>query len=231
LTPTGPSEAVNGSGLLGKSYAVSAMAAAGQARRLVEYRPGHPVISLYMDLDPEQFATPPARAAQIRSLIDQAHRNLEAQNGLSHADRVALKADIARIDDFLSSPEAPFKGVRALAVFCSGQAELFEVVPLSRPTEARAVIRPSPYVEPLVAALQMNRWLVALVSRHDGRVLAANGSRSTCPAPPRSRSGARWRSSSPRTRSAPSATHLIGSRPASGVAEKGWADRTTRSRR
>jgi peptide chain release factor subunit 1 len=147
------------------------MDAVGQARRLIDYRPGHPVISLYMNLDPERFATPPARASQIRSLVDQARRDLEAQVGLTHDDLVTLRADIQRIDEFLSSTQAPFKGARALAVFCSGQAGLFEVLQLSRPTEARVVIGPAPFVEPLVPALEARRWLVALVSRREGRVL------------------------------------------------------------
>ena len=150
---------------------MSTIAAGGLARRLIEYRPGHPVVSLYVDLDPEQFATPPARASQIRSLLDQADRDLEAQDGLSHDERVSLKADLERIDDFLTSPEAPYKGARGLALFCSGQVGLFEVLQLLRPTEARVVIGPSPFVEPLVAALEFRRWLVALVSRREGRVL------------------------------------------------------------
>jgi len=150
---------------------VSTTEAAGQARRLIEYKPGHPVISLYMDLDPERFATPPARDSQIRSLVDQARRTLEAQDGLGHDERVGLKADIQHIDEFLTSTQAPFKGARALAVFCSGQVGLFEVLQLSRPTEARVVIAPTPFVEPLVAALEAQRWLIALVSRRDGRVI------------------------------------------------------------
>jgi peptide chain release factor subunit 1 len=147
------------------------MDAVGRARRLIDYRPGHPVISLYMNLDPERFATPPARASQIRSLVDQARRDLEAQDGLTHDDLVTLRADIQRIDEFLSSTQAPFKGARALALFCSGQAGLFEVLQLSRPTEARVVIGPAPFVEPLVPALEARRWVVALVSRREGRVL------------------------------------------------------------
>ena len=150
---------------------MSTTEAAGQARRLIEYKPGHPVISLYMDLDPERFATPPARDSQIRSLVDQARRTLEAQDGLGHDERVGLKADIQHIDEFLTSTQAPFKGARALAVFCSGQVGLFEVLQLSRPTEARVVIAPTPFVEPLVAALEAQRWLIALVSRRDGRVI------------------------------------------------------------
>jgi peptide chain release factor subunit 1 len=150
---------------------VSTIEASGQARRLIEYRPGHPVISLYMDLDPERFATPPARASQIRSLLDRAHRDLEALGDLTHDERVSLRRDLDRIDDFLTSPEAPYKGARGLALFCSSQVDLFEVLQLPRSTEARVVIGATPFVEPLVADLQSRRWLVALVSRREGRVL------------------------------------------------------------
>jgi peptide chain release factor subunit 1 len=150
---------------------VDSVAAAGQVRRLIEHRTGHPVISLYLDLDPERFATAPARASQIRSLIDQAARDLESIDGLSHDDRIGLRAVLQRVDDYLNSPEAPFKGARALGVFCSGQDDLFEVIQLPRPTEGRVVIGRTPYVEPLIASLQQRRWLVALVSRRHGRVL------------------------------------------------------------
>ncbi|MBV8998745.1 MAG: hypothetical protein JO304_06780, partial [Solirubrobacterales bacterium] len=146
--------------------------AADSARRLIEHRTGHPIISLYLDLDPERFATAPARAAQVRSLIDQASRQLDgAADGLSHEDRVTLRADLQRIEAYLNSREPPFKGAGALGVFCSGRDEVFEVVQLPRPYPGRVVIGSSPFVEPLVATLQERRWIVALVSRRLGRVL------------------------------------------------------------
>jgi peptide chain release factor subunit 1 len=146
--------------------------AADPVRRLLEHRTGHPVISLYLDLDPERFATPPARSAQIRSLMDQASRQLDgAADGLSHEDLVTLRADLQRVDAYLSSRDAPFRGAGALGVFCSGQDDLFQVVQLPRPVPGRVVIGRSPYVEPLVASLQERRWLVALVNRRVGRVL------------------------------------------------------------
>ena len=92
-------------------------------RRLIEHRTGHPVISLYLDLDPERFATAPARAAQIRSLIDQAARQLGAADGLSHDELVTLRADLQRVDDYLSSRGVggnPFKGPARSA--CSAPA-------------------------------------------------------------------------------------------------------------
>ncbi len=130
------------------------------------------MISLYLDLDPERFATAPARASQIRSLVDQAGRDIEALDDVSHDERTALRTDLQRVDEFLSSGGAPFKGARALGVFCSSLEDLFEAVQLARPTEARVVIGRTPYVEPLVAALQQRQWMVALVSRRAGRVLA-----------------------------------------------------------
>jgi peptide chain release factor subunit 1 len=148
--------------------------AAGPARRLIEHRTGHPVISLYLDLDPGRFATAPARSAQIRSLIDQAARDLEeAADGLSHDNRIGLRNDLQRVDEFLTSPtgRAEFHGAHALAVFCSSRDELFEVIKLTRPVPGRVVIGRTPFVEPLVATLQQRRWLVALVNRRLGRVL------------------------------------------------------------
>jgi peptide chain release factor subunit 1 len=148
--------------------------APGPVRRLIEHRTGHPVISLYLDLDPEHFATPPARSTQIRSLIDQATRQLDAADGLSHDELVGLRKDLQRIDEYLSSRRVggvEFQGARALGVFCSGQDDLFEVVQLPRPTPSRVVIARAPCVEPLVTELQQRRWLVALVNRRLARVL------------------------------------------------------------
>lgn len=148
--------------------------AAGPARRVLEHRAQHPVISLYLDLDPERFATAPARAAQIRSLIDQASRDLDgAADGLGHDDRIGLRKDLQRIDDYLNSADgkAQFQGAHALAVFCSGRDDLFEVVQLARPVAGRVVIGRTPYVEPLLPVLQERRWLVVLVNRRLARVL------------------------------------------------------------
>ena len=48
-----------------------------QLRRLAELRLDRPVVlSLYLDLDPSEFATPPARATAVRSLLDEADRRV-----------------------------------------------------------------------------------------------------------------------------------------------------------
>jgi peptide chain release factor subunit 1 len=152
----------------------SASSGVEEVRRLIAHRGRHPVISLYLDLDPEEFATPPARSTEIRSLIDTAAKQIEAQAGLDHEDRIALREDLRRIDAFLSSPDAPFKGARALAVFSSSTEDLFETIKLSGPVQRQVVIEPTPYVAPMITAMEQRRWLVALVSRRSGLVLAGS---------------------------------------------------------
>jgi peptide chain release factor subunit 1 len=158
--PAGIPEAVNG--------------VAQAAKRLVDRGHGHAVISLYLDLDPERFATAPARASQIRSLIDEAARHIDRDGALEHDERVGLRADLKRIDDYLNSREPPVQGARALAVFCSSRDGLFEAVPLPRRTEARVMIESAPYIEPLIAAMTLRRWCVMLVNRRSARLLTGS---------------------------------------------------------
>jgi peptide subunit release factor 1 (eRF1) len=144
---------------------------------LVEHHGGHRVISVYLDLDPERFATAPARASQIRSLIDEAAREVECDATLEHDEKAALREDLKRIDSYLRSREAPFRGARSLAIFSSLRDGLFEVVQLDRTVRGRAVIAKGPYVEPLIDAVERQRWCVVLVSRRSARILIGPANR------------------------------------------------------
>jgi hypothetical protein len=150
-----------------------------QVKRLIEYRGKYRVISLYLDLDPETFATGPARASQIRSLVDEAGREVDRLEGLPHEEKVGLRQDLTRIDAFLSSPEAPFKGARSLALFVSSRDGLFETIQLTRAVPGRVAIEPVPYVEPMLAAVERRWWLVALVNRRSAWLLAGSPERLT----------------------------------------------------
>jgi peptide chain release factor subunit 1 len=145
-------------------------AGAATARRLLERTGEHPVVSLFFDLDPDQFGTAPARATQLSSLLDEAHRATRSDESLGHDDRKAVEKDLSRLEGYLQSGDAPLSGARALAVFCSGRQDLFEAVPLPRPASPRVVIARRPYVEPLVAGDDRDRWCVTLVSRRTGRL-------------------------------------------------------------
>src|SRR3954471_17708384 len=97
-----------------------------QIRSLAELRLDRPVVlSLYLNLDPSQFATPPARKTSVRSLLDEVERRLRERNGLSHEDRKALQASLERASDFLEK-DLPSVGAHGLAVFASEENDLFE---------------------------------------------------------------------------------------------------------
>jgi len=141
-----------------------------QLRRLAELRLDRPVVlSLYLDLDPSEFATPPARATAVRSLLDDAERKLRERDNLAHDDRVALQASLERASSFLQR-ELPTEGAHAVAVFASETAELFEALKLPRSVRSRVAIGHSPLVGPLARLERRERWCVALVSRRDARI-------------------------------------------------------------
>ena len=139
-------------------------------RRLAELRLDRPVVlSLYLDLDPTEFATPPARATAVRSLLDEAERKVKERDSLPHGDRMALDAALRRARAFLER-ELPTDGAHAVAVFASEPAELFEALKLPRSVPNRVAIGRSPLVGPLARLERGERWCVALVSRRDARI-------------------------------------------------------------
>ena len=131
------------------------------------------MVSLFLDLDPVQFATPPARASQVRSLLDEAGRSID-QEALPHADRVALRADLEQLGEYLQSDDLPVSGAGALAVFRSSQDDLFETVALPDPLAPRAVVASTPFIEPLVDGASAARWCVTLISRRHGAIFAGD---------------------------------------------------------
>src|ERR1700761_964937 len=108
-----------------------------RVRSLLQRTGTHPVISLYLDLDPEQFPTPKARDSQITSLLDRS-RELAAALPLDHAARKALTADLERVESELRSDDLPVSGAAALAVFCSGSDEIMETIRLDAPAPSAA---------------------------------------------------------------------------------------------
>jgi peptide chain release factor subunit 1 len=138
-------------------------------RELAVLRPANGrVLSLFLNLDPSEFATPPARQTEIRSLIDNADRALRETDDLPHDARVALKHDIARAEEYLLS--ADLSGAHGLALFCSEPAGLFEAIKLPRPIASRAVIDDSPFVEPLAEMGTHDSWAILLVNRQLARM-------------------------------------------------------------
>jgi len=72
---------------------------------------GHPVLSVYLDLDPTRFPTPAARDAQLGSLLDQARRE-------------AGEHDAERVRGWLEVEPTIMRGARGLAIFSSAEADI-----------------------------------------------------------------------------------------------------------
>jgi peptide chain release factor subunit 1 len=143
-------------------------------RRLAEAKAanGGKAISFYLNLEPTEFATPPARASAIRSLLDEGEKKLREVEG--DAKR-ALRADFERAREFFGR-ELPADGARGLAVFLSGENDLFEVIRLARPVQSEVVISDSPFIEPLVD-LVSGRWCILLCNRRTARIFRGSSDR------------------------------------------------------
>jgi peptide chain release factor subunit 1 len=141
-------------------------------RRLAELAPEHGcVLSVYLNLDPSEFATQSARASAISSLMNDAQHKLEkAEAELSHDDRMALRADADAVRGVLEQPDIADEGTRAVAVFACGPAGLLETVQVRRPLESRVVIDDAPFIQPLTRALVGGLWCVLLANRRIARI-------------------------------------------------------------
>ncbi len=142
-------------------------------RNLAELRPGGRVLSVYLNLEPTEFATPAARSSAIGSLIDEAGRKVKAEEDLSHDERQGLEEDVKRVRDYLRGPFSA-DGAHGLALFCSGPAGLFETVKLPRPVDSGIMIDDSPWIEPLAGMLSADRWVVVLANRRSARLFEGN---------------------------------------------------------
>ena len=128
-------------------------------RRLAEARVGDAkVLSVFVNLDPREFATPPARSTEVRSQLDRAGRLVrEESDRLTHAQTQSLREDLERIAAELSNG-AGTKGAHGLAIFSSSAAGLFEVLRLARPVDHEPVISDAPHVAPLSLIGAPERW-------------------------------------------------------------------------
>jgi peptide chain release factor subunit 1 len=140
-------------------------------RRLAGLRPdGVKVLSLFVNLDPREFATAPARQTELRSLLDRAARLVREAGELPHAERVSLQEDLERTRTELVDGGLDAKGAHGLAVFAASGAGLFEVLKLSRPVDHEPVLADAPFVEPLAGLADGARWCVLLANRRTARL-------------------------------------------------------------
>jgi peptide subunit release factor 1 (eRF1) len=141
-------------------------------RELAETRTAQgKVLSVFINLDPREFAAPPARATEISSVVDEASRAIREHPDLTHDERVALEHDVERVRERLRNG-VDTEGARGLAVFASEPAGLFEILKLPRPVPHKVAIADHPCVQPLAQIGAGELWWVVLCDRKRVRLLA-----------------------------------------------------------
>jgi peptide chain release factor subunit 1 len=142
-----------------------------QLRALAELRPEHGrVLSVFVNLDPSEFATAAARTTAINSVVTQAGREAEEVDGLDHDERLALRDDVERVREALSTGDIAQDGTHGVAVFAAKLADVFEVVRLPHTVASRVVINHNAYVEPLLDGVRAGWWAVLLCNRRSARI-------------------------------------------------------------
>src|SRR5881392_2369460 len=93
-------------------------------RRLADVHPEEGrVLSVFLNLDPAQFATPAARSSAITSVMTDAAHKVEEAGGLTHEERMALRDDVERVRELLAGSDVAANGTRAVAVYACGPVD------------------------------------------------------------------------------------------------------------
>jgi peptide subunit release factor 1 (eRF1) len=145
-------------------------------RALAEVRPERGrVLSVFLNLNPNEFASPPARASAITSVMTAAAHKVESKEGLSHEERMALKSDVERVRDVLAGSDLATNGTRGVAVYACQELDLLEVLKLRRPIDSKVVLDRTPFIEPLVMQGPDEQWMVLLSNRRATRIFVGAG--------------------------------------------------------
>ncbi len=133
------------------------------------------VLSVFLNLDPTQFATANARSSAITSVMTDAAHKVEESDGLSHEERMVLRDDVERVREVLMGSDIAANGTRAVAVYACGPEDLLEIVRLRRPVDNRVVLDRTAFVEPLVMQGTDERWMVLVTNRRAARLFFGPG--------------------------------------------------------
>jgi peptide subunit release factor 1 (eRF1) len=134
------------------------------------------VLSLYLNLDPERFATPRARTSEIDSLLDGAHREIEAGER-PHAELLALRGALERAREILTVDQSWAEDAHAAALFISQPLGLEQLLRLPHPLESTAVIADEPFIAPLTEFTPSGSVCVALIDERHARIFQGSPER------------------------------------------------------
>jgi hypothetical protein len=139
-------------------------------RSLSEVEADEPVVvSLFLNLDPAEFATAPARSSQITSLLSELDAQLREPE-LSADAREALAVDRERIEGVLRDGDGAFADATALAIYSSHALDVFEVIKLGYVVDGAVHVDQRPILEPIMGFEDEGEWCVLLVTRDTARI-------------------------------------------------------------
>jgi peptide chain release factor subunit 1 len=148
-------------------------------RELAEFRAEKGcAISLYLDLDPKNVPTAGDADARVSSLLAEGERHAGADGrGLTHDQRVALKADFDRIREYFES-EFDRDGARGLAIFSAGLDNVWRPRALIESVPDKIHVGREFHLAPLVPLVGRGEGaIVTVVSRERGDLFRLSAGR------------------------------------------------------
>ena len=148
-------------------------------RELAEFRAEKGcAISFYVDLDPRTAPTAGEADARINSLLAEAERSDGATDGgLTHDQRVGLKADFERIRGYFES-EFDRDQAQSLAIFSAGLDNFWMPRTLIEPVPDRVRVARDFHLTPLVPLVGRGEdAIVAVIGRERGELFRLRGGR------------------------------------------------------
>jgi peptide chain release factor subunit 1 len=125
-------------------------------------------ISLYLHLDPSDTPTAGDAHTHVRSLVDQAHQH--APRSAGHAAREGLKADLQRIEKYLTE-DFNRDGAHGVVVFCAGLDNFWFPLAVTDSVPDKVEVGRTFYLAPLVPLVGRGEGaLVAVVGREQGQL-------------------------------------------------------------
>src|SRR4051794_38834241 len=134
------------------------------------------VVSLFLNLDPSQFAVGPARSSQITSVLAELDALLR-DDDLSEDAREALQVDRERIEAYLRDDALDVDGAQGLALYSASALDEYRAIKLPDPIETTVVVDQRPILEPVVDAADDGEWCVLLATRDSGRIFRGGPTR------------------------------------------------------
>src|ERR671925_608726 len=135
-------------------------------------------ISLYLNLDPRTAPTAGDADTRFRSLLSEGERHAGANSrGLTHDQRVGLKADFERMRDYFEN-QFERDGVRGLALFSAGLDNVWRPRGLTEPVPDRVKVGRDFHLAPLVPLVGRGEGaIVAVVGRERGELYRLSAGR------------------------------------------------------